>query len=247
MSRPFLKMNGLGNDFVVVEARSAPFEPSPAAKPLAASCCAASAVLRSVSHDLRSPLMAILTSAGALARRDFDLDQTDRRELVDARVESVGNVTTVRDAGIAVAVLVEAVLAVEPDALEIIIHDEVDDTGHGVGPVDRGGAAGEDFNALDQSRRDQVEIGRLACAVGIARRQTTAVDQRQAGPLVLDLLGAREQAGLLMHCSNLYGSPQGEHLVETLSRTVPHAVAGEATLDPAVLAAMTDYCVGALS
>jgi two-component system sensor histidine kinase KdpD len=41
------------------------------------------AVLRSVSHDLRSPLMAILTSAGALARRDFDLDQTDRRELVE--------------------------------------------------------------------------------------------------------------------------------------------------------------------
>ena len=28
MSRPFLKMNGLGNDFVVVEARSAPFMPT---------------------------------------------------------------------------------------------------------------------------------------------------------------------------------------------------------------------------
>ena len=28
MSRPFLKMNGLGNDFVVVEARTAPFTPS---------------------------------------------------------------------------------------------------------------------------------------------------------------------------------------------------------------------------
>lgn len=29
MSRPFLKMNGLGNDFVVVEARTQPFEPTP--------------------------------------------------------------------------------------------------------------------------------------------------------------------------------------------------------------------------
>jgi diaminopimelate epimerase len=28
MSRPFLKMNGLGNDFVVVEARSTPFQPT---------------------------------------------------------------------------------------------------------------------------------------------------------------------------------------------------------------------------
>ncbi len=30
MSRPFLKMNGAGNDFVVVEARSQPFAPNPA-------------------------------------------------------------------------------------------------------------------------------------------------------------------------------------------------------------------------
>ena len=28
MTRPFLKMNGLGNDFVVIEARSAPFTPT---------------------------------------------------------------------------------------------------------------------------------------------------------------------------------------------------------------------------
>jgi two-component system, OmpR family, sensor histidine kinase KdpD len=41
------------------------------------------ALLRAVSHDLRSPLMAILTSAGALRRDDLALDATDRGELVD--------------------------------------------------------------------------------------------------------------------------------------------------------------------
>ena len=40
------------------------------------------AVLRAVSHDLRTPLMAILTSASALARGDLELDQEDERELV---------------------------------------------------------------------------------------------------------------------------------------------------------------------
>ena len=40
------------------------------------------AVLRAVSHDLRSPLMAILTSAGALAREDFALGREERDELV---------------------------------------------------------------------------------------------------------------------------------------------------------------------
>jgi two-component system sensor histidine kinase KdpD len=40
------------------------------------------AVLRAVSHDLRSPLMAILTSASALAREDLDLEPADREELL---------------------------------------------------------------------------------------------------------------------------------------------------------------------
>jgi two-component system sensor histidine kinase KdpD len=39
------------------------------------------AVLRAVSHDLRTPLMAILTAASALARDDLDLDREDRNEL----------------------------------------------------------------------------------------------------------------------------------------------------------------------
>ncbi|HEY7018528.1 MAG TPA: ATP-binding protein [Gaiellaceae bacterium] len=45
------------------------------------------AVLRAVSHDLRSPLMAILTSASALARSDLELDREDRRELVGTILE----------------------------------------------------------------------------------------------------------------------------------------------------------------
>jgi two-component system sensor histidine kinase KdpD len=40
------------------------------------------AVLRAVSHDLRTPLMAILTSAGALAHEEFELGPDERAELV---------------------------------------------------------------------------------------------------------------------------------------------------------------------
>jgi two-component system sensor histidine kinase KdpD len=40
------------------------------------------ALLRAVSHDLRTPLMAISTSAGALARSDLSIDETDRAELL---------------------------------------------------------------------------------------------------------------------------------------------------------------------
>jgi K+-sensing histidine kinase KdpD len=40
------------------------------------------AVLRAVSHDLRTPLMAISTSASALARPDLAIDDADRAELL---------------------------------------------------------------------------------------------------------------------------------------------------------------------
>jgi two-component system, OmpR family, sensor histidine kinase KdpD len=42
------------------------------------------ALLRSVSHDLRSPLTAILASAGALTNAELTLDETDRAELTHA-------------------------------------------------------------------------------------------------------------------------------------------------------------------
>jgi two-component system sensor histidine kinase KdpD len=44
------------------------------------------ALLRAVSHDLRTPLMAISTSAGALARHDLEIDAAGRAELLDTIV-----------------------------------------------------------------------------------------------------------------------------------------------------------------
>jgi two-component system, OmpR family, sensor histidine kinase KdpD len=48
------------------------------------------AVLRAVSHDLRTPLMAILTAASALAHDDLELDRGDRRELVATILAEAG-------------------------------------------------------------------------------------------------------------------------------------------------------------
>jgi two-component system sensor histidine kinase KdpD len=48
------------------------------------------ALLRAVSHDLRSPLMAILTSAGALAHGGLELGDDDRHELADTILSEAG-------------------------------------------------------------------------------------------------------------------------------------------------------------
>lgn len=45
------------------------------------------AILRSVSHDFRTPLMAILTSAGALASPGFVTDEADRADLLGTVLE----------------------------------------------------------------------------------------------------------------------------------------------------------------
>jgi hypothetical protein len=55
--------------------------------------------------------------------------------------------------------LVEAVLQAAAEALEIGVHDEVDDAGHSIGTVDRRRAAGEDVDPLDECGRDGVEVG----------------------------------------------------------------------------------------
>jgi K+-sensing histidine kinase KdpD len=48
------------------------------------------ALLRTVSHDLRSPLMAILTSAGALAHGELSLGPEDRQDLAETILGEAG-------------------------------------------------------------------------------------------------------------------------------------------------------------
>ena len=54
-------------------------------------------------------------------------------------------------AAVVVVVLVEAVLGVEFNALEVLLHDEVDDAADRVRSVHGGRAAGQDFDPLDHA------------------------------------------------------------------------------------------------
>jgi two-component system, OmpR family, sensor histidine kinase KdpD len=53
------------------------------------------AILHAVSHDLRSPLTAIMASAGALANTELQLDDADRENLVGAIREETGRLDRV--------------------------------------------------------------------------------------------------------------------------------------------------------
>ena len=81
---------------------------------------------------------------------------------------------------VVVVVLVHAVLRIEPHAFELVVHDEVDDAGDRVGAVHGGRAARQHFDALDQRRRNLVQVGR---GRGVLRRiaghQAAAVDQHE--------------------------------------------------------------------
>lgn len=98
------------------------------------------ALLRAVSHDLRSPLMAILTSAGALSHGDLSLGQEDRRELTDTILSEAGrldrlvsNLLDLSRLEAGAAVPEPSVLAVEDLVLQAL--DGIDAVGDRVGIV----------------------------------------------------------------------------------------------------------------
>ena len=73
-----------------------------------------------------------------------------------------------------VVVVVEIIVAVELDAFEILLQDEVDDARDRVRPVDRRGAAGQHVDPLEQRRRDDADV------LAVLRAEALAVDQDQS-------------------------------------------------------------------
>jgi len=74
------------------------------------------AVLRAVSHDLRSPLMAILTSAGALASKDFTLGREERDELATTILDEAERLDRLVGNLLDLSRLQAGALQTEPDA-----------------------------------------------------------------------------------------------------------------------------------
>ena len=95
------------------------------------------AVLRAVSHDLRSPLMAILTSASALVREDLQFGREDRRELAATILGEAGRldrlVANLLDLSRLQAEAAQPELDLWPvDDLVVQALDEVGEAGHRV-------------------------------------------------------------------------------------------------------------------
>ncbi len=107
------------------------------------------------------------------------LGPADAGEGVAAVVGEVAADGQVVAAALGVAELGDAPAALELDAFEIVLEDEVDDAGHGVGAVNGRGTAGDQVNAFDQGDGDGVGVDHAGQVEG---NDATAVDQNQ-GPV----------------------------------------------------------------
>ena len=95
---------------------------------------------------------------------------------------ALGEVLAGHDRGILVtgiAILADPVLAVEAQAVEIVLQDEVDDPGDRVRSVHRGIAAGDDIDTVDQIGRKRIDVNDRAIVDDVGCDLTPAVDQRQ--------------------------------------------------------------------
>jgi two-component system, OmpR family, sensor histidine kinase KdpD len=96
------------------------------------------ALLRAVSHDLRTPLMAIATSAGALARPDLAIDEADRAELLATILAASERLDHLVENLLDLSRLQAGAAQPEPElvALEELVAGALDELGDGAGRVD---------------------------------------------------------------------------------------------------------------
>jgi two-component system, OmpR family, sensor histidine kinase KdpD len=89
------------------------------------------AVLRAVSHDLRTPLMAILTAASALAQENLDLSREDERELVATILDGATRLDRLIGNLLDLSRLEAGAARPEPDvwAVDDLIAQALDETG----------------------------------------------------------------------------------------------------------------------
>src|SRR5439155_13880051 len=92
------------------------------------------------------------------------------------RVDQVLNV-----ARVVLLVVIEAVIEIDLQPLEPVVHDEVHDAGDGIRAIHCGGAAGEHLDALDQRGGNLVQVGCRAEGASLRRPswQATPVDQHE--------------------------------------------------------------------
>src|SRR5580704_19730198 len=76
------------------------------------------------------------------------------------------------DPTLMVGVVEDAGVRIDPYTLEMIVHDEVHDTRHGVCTVGRGGTTGQYVHAVDQRDRNLIDVARGAAAHGGGGRCT---------------------------------------------------------------------------
>ena len=130
------------------------------------------ATVAAVDADHQRQLLAFAVGDGVVRKREL-------RRI--RRAAGLDGIAQLHRAGTTVVVLmpVEVVLGRDFHALEVLLHDEVDDAGHGIRAVDRGRATREDVDAFDHLCRDLVDVGRRRSRRDAAIGHATSVDQHE--------------------------------------------------------------------
>jgi hypothetical protein len=104
----------------------------------------------------------------------------NRRLRRESCVGIIGTQQTL-DHAVVLVVLGEAVLPIDLDAFEVLLENEIDDAGDGIGAIGGGRATRHHIDPLDQRHRYLVDIGRdiLIGGAGVTGTEPAPVDQHE--------------------------------------------------------------------